>query len=150
MTGGPLMQLSFADYKRRRIQCGRCEYLFQQPPLPRSPLGKFARWIVVVTLIPIGLAALLYLSPELAELLPPVPALAPVEAAIAADPRIALYLVLVLVIAIPLSCGIAACVGNAKYPQKLATEYLLKPLSSRQFASLRTVQPDAVKPSSNA
>jgi hypothetical protein len=145
-----MTQLAFANYKRRRIQCARCGYLFQQPPLPRSPLGNFARWIVVVALVLTGLAAVLYLSPELAALLPPVPALAPVEAAIAADPRIVLYLFLALVVAIALSCGIAACVGNARFRRKLATEYLLKPLSSRHFASPGAAQAHTVKHAGNA
>ncbi|MHA3773850.1 hypothetical protein ACXR0O_20135 [Verrucomicrobiota bacterium sgz303538] len=132
--GGLLPALVFANYTRNRVQCLNCGYIFRRPPLPSSPLATFAGWIVAVTLIPCVIALLLFASPEIADSLPSFSGIAALEEAIALKPRLAAYLLVVLVTLILAACWAAALVSSAKFRKQLSGQYRLTPDTSRDAA----------------
>src|SRR4051794_7258011 len=88
LSGGLIAALTFANYKRQRVQCAHCGHLFQQPALPRSPIGKFAILIAAVTVILMSLALLFCFSPDIVDALPPLPVVNFIENAVATAPRV--------------------------------------------------------------
>src|SRR5436190_6664148 len=87
-----ILYLDFLEYQRRRVQCVRCAHLFRQPAMPNSPVTKFARWILVVTIGSLIVALLMFAISDLAALLPPsVPVISLIEEAIVGQPRLASY-----------------------------------------------------------
>jgi ribosomal protein S27AE len=50
IVGGFLSVLFFLAHMERRVQCGKCSYIFRRPSLPSSPLVRLAQWIVFILL----------------------------------------------------------------------------------------------------
>ena len=148
--GGLIPGLLFANHASRRIQCTRCAHLFSQPALPSSPVASFAGWIVALTIVPIVAAVFVFCVPDLASLLPSIPVIATIEEAFAAQPRVAAYLLAVLLVLIVLFCWGAACLSNVRFRRRFSSEYLVRPLSPRDLAARNNLPPDAPNESRDA
>ena len=144
-SGGIMGSLAFADYAASRVQCPKCFYLFRQPPVPRSSLGRFAGWMLIFAIVPTVAAALFLVALSGAGRWP---SLAPIEEAVAANPSIAIYLVAVQFVLITIPSFIVMLVSDARYRKLLATQYRLYALSPREFAKenrASTVAAEAAK-----
>jgi rubredoxin len=134
LAGGIFSSLMYAEDKRARIQCTSCAHIFRQPPIPKSPLARFAGWIIALAVTLVVTAAFFFSFPELASLLPTIPVISTIEEAISTQPRVAAYLLVLLFTLIVVSFWLVACVINAKFRKQLSTEYCLKPLTSGELA----------------
>jgi rubredoxin len=150
LFGGFIPALLFADYTHRRVQCQSCGHIFRQPPIPSSPVAKLAGWLLAFIIISGGIAILLFSFPDLAALLLSIPFVATIEEAIIAQPRVAAYLLALLLVLIVVSCWTAACVSNARFRKRLSDKFHLKPFSSRELALRNGSQPGALKDNQNA
>ncbi len=148
--GGFLPCLLVADHNLRRVQCGNCAHLFQQPPMPNSPVAKFAGWISALTLIPIIVAVAVFAGADSPDVLPSVPVIAFLEEAIAVQPRVAAYLLILLPAVILFACLIAACISNVLYRKRFATVHRVKPAISHSTPGQHSLQPQSPNESLNA
>ena len=135
--------LAVSDYLRHRVQCPKCLLLFRRPPLPSSPVGRFAGWIIGVTVASFIAAMFLLSSKEVASLLPSNPVIAALEEAITAEPRLVAYLLVELLVVIFVSCGIVGVVSNARFRKQFAKQYRVYPVSPRELARSEAAAPPA-------
>lgn len=129
LFGGVLPALLFQHHTRHRIQCGQCTHIFQQPPIPRSPVAKFALWIIIATLLLFTAAIFYFHFPEFTTLWPSLPVIQSLEDAIGAHPRVAAYFIALLVGLMIISSWVAALVSNAAFRKHLSTQCRLEPRS---------------------
>lgn len=126
--GGFLPALLYADHSSHRVQCKVCGTMFRQPPLPSSPVGKFAHWILGSTIVLSVVAVFFFMLPNLAAFLPSLPVIDTFEQAISAHPRVAAYFLTLLCLLTAASCWIAAYFSNSKFRMQLSKEVRLDPL----------------------
>lgn len=129
--GGIMAASMYADHVRRRVQCGKCSYIFRQPPIPSATQAKFAGWILALTLIPVLVAVAFVSFEDLAALLPALPVIDTIEEAVTMQPRVAAYLIAVVVVLVGVTAWVAAVWSNFRLRRKYAAEFQTKPLPAK-------------------
>ena len=140
--GGIFAALLIADHARHRTQCGKCAYIFRQPPIPRTQLASFARWMVSLTIILLFIAGIFFGVTDGGSHIPPAPVLSEFEALIAAKPRVAAWLIVFLVLLICIPCWIGGWISNAIYRKHLSAVYSVKPPPAKQVSPAAVKSPD--------
>lgn len=139
--GGLFSALIFSNYQKQRVQCLKCMHMFQQPPVPSSPVENFAGVVQAITLVLVATAVAFYGIPVLTEVLPPgVPIMSAIEDAVANQPRTAAYLLVALVVSMLGVSVIAALLGKRGTRRRLSSEYRLQPPRSIEVAGQGEMQ----------
>jgi len=120
---GILPFLLLCSASSARIQCGRCKTLFAQPGLPSNKAARQIGLLVGIIICVLFASVFFFAIPSLARLLPVVPVFSVLEDAILNQPRVALYLLLVVSFLAVFPLWIAAAMITRKSHKKTKAHY---------------------------
>ncbi len=120
LLGQWLAALVFLGNRQGRVQCGDCSFIFQQPPLPRAPVAKFAGWILL--LVGLGAVAMLLGATEAIDstMLPESGIMLIIEGVVSNHLRLFTYVTSITFVVIVVSCVGASSFSNARHRRDYA------------------------------
>lgn len=122
LLGEWVLALLFLGNKGGRVQCGDCGHIFRQPPLPSSPVAKFASWIGFIVFLATFTILIAVVIPLDSTNWPEIGLIAFVEGIMMTHHRLFATVAVVAVALIAVSCVIAGCIANHRFRAEIPEE----------------------------
>lgn len=135
LVGGLLPWLLYADSTRNRVQCMNCGKIFAQPPLPQSPLSKYALSIIILIVIAVIALVIMAAIPEFTAWMPDYPAITSLVEFVEKHPEAIVVSLLPLLIILVVSATVISIVANRRYRRQLREQVRLEPQAQFEMLS---------------
>ncbi len=127
LIGGLLALLIYADSTRGRVQCTHCGHIFRQPPLPRSPLSKFALAVIGLIVASVIVTVVMTSIPALVGWLPDLPFITKLEDFVEENPKALVASLFPALIIVTVLAFVVSFVSNRRYRQDLRKTFETAP-----------------------
>ncbi len=135
LVGGLLPWLLYADSTHNQVQCMNCGKIFRQPPLPQSPLSKYALSIIILIVIAIFALLIMVAVPEFTSWMMDYPTIALLVEFIEKHPEAIVASLLPLLIILVVSATVVSIVANRRYRRRLREQVRLEPQAQFEMLS---------------
>lgn len=125
--GGLLPSLLFLRAMKRRVQCGKCGYIFQQPSIPRTAVSSLAIWINTIIFFCLLLIAIPIFSPFWMQAISNKSNPWEIEKLVIENPRAFIIGVGLIIGIITPICMISSVLSNHNERNRIGRQYETKP-----------------------